>query len=398
MKGPRYVPELSLRIAGQPAPAELRGSLTGVRLETSFGAADRVELALANQELRWLDSKLLALDTEVVLGLGYAPDPLEQLFVGEVVGRAATFPGGAMPMLTVSAQDRRLRMQDGTKKRTFGYPTGTTTVPIPDMAIASLVSAESMMLPEFDPVGAALSVILGGATTIAAAESGGAALQEAVRKQSRESDFDFLGRLCAENGWEMIVEHSDPLGGHRLRFLSPLSHLSADVELGWGKSLIDFTPRLTKVGQIGSITAYVWIGRIKQAFAVTVGWDWDRMQLTIDVSRADMPISAHGRDIVIDRPLNPVTAPREILGRLIPKLNNRLTGSGTCVGDPTIRPGAVIKLTGLGVEFGGLYRVTSATHTLDANGYRTGFEVRKEIWFGSIPNEDQAAIPIRLGS
>jgi hypothetical protein len=111
-----------------------------------------------------------------------------------------------------------------------------------------------------------------------------------------------------------------------------------------------------------------------------------------------MPISAHGRDIVIDRPLNPVTAPREILGRLIPKLNNRLTGTGTCVGDPTIRPGAVIKLTGLGVEFGGLYRVTSATHTLDANGYRTSFEVRKEIWFGSIPNEDQAAIPIRLGS
>jgi len=384
VSNPRYAPELSLRLAGAAAPAELRASLTGVRLESSFGAADRVDLSLANEKLRWLDNKLLALDTELVLGLGYAPDPLEQLFVGEVVGRQATFPGGAMPTLTVSAQDRRVRMQDGTKKRTFGVPAGTTTVPIPDMGIVSLVAAENMLLPDFDPVGAALSVILGGATTIAGAESGSAALQEAVRKQSRETDFDFLGRLCAENGWEMFVEHSDPLGGHRLRFFSPLSHLSADVELGWGQSLLDFTPRITKVGQIGSITAYVWIGRIKQAFAITVVWDWDRMQLTIDVSTADMPVSAHGRDIVIDRPLNPVTAPREILGRLLPKLNNRLTGSGTCVGDPTIRPGAVIKLTGLGVEFSGLYRVTSATHTIDGSGYRTGFQVRKEIWFGSI--------------
>jgi hypothetical protein len=289
-------------------------------------------------------------------------------------------------------------MQDGTKKRTFGYPTGTTTVPYPDMGIASLVAGENLLVPDFDPVGAALSLILGGATAIAAAEAGPAVLQETVRKQSRESDFDFLGRLCAENGWEMFVEHSDPLGGSKLRFFSPLSHMSPDVELGWGRSLIDFTPRITKVGQIGSITGYVWIGRIKQAFAVTVGWDWERMQLTIDVSSADQPAGAHGNDIVIERPLNPVTAPREILGRLLPKLNNRVTGSGTCVGDPTIRPGAVIKLEGLGVEFSGLYRVTAATHTLDGNGYRTGFQVRKEIWFGSIPLADQAAVPIRLGS
>jgi hypothetical protein len=395
---PRYAPELSLRIAGQAAPAELRGSLTGVRLESSFGAADRVDLSIANEQLRWLDNPLFALDTEVVLGLGYAPDPLEQLFVGEVVGRAAAFPAGAMPTLTVSAQDRRVRMQEGTKKRTFGIPISTTTIPVPDIGIASSVAAENMLLPEFDPVGAALSVILGGATAIAAAESGSAVLQESVRKQSRESDFDFLGRLCAENGWDMFVDHSDPLGGHKLRFFSPLSHLSADVELGWGESLIEFTPRLTKVGQVGSITAYVWIGRIKQAFAVTVGWDWDRMQLTIDVSTADQPAGGHGNDIVIERPLNPVTAPREILGRLLPKLNNRLTGSGTCVGDPAIRPGAVIKLTGLGVEFSGLYRVTTATHTLDTGGYRTGFQVRKEVWFGSIPLEDQGAIPIRLGA
>jgi Phage tail baseplate hub (GPD) len=263
--------------------------------------------------------------------------------------------------------------------------------------ISAFIAGENLLVPEFDPVGAALSMILGGATALAGFESG--ALQETVRHQSRETDFDFLERLCAENGWDMFIDHSDQLGGHKLRFFSPLSHLSPDVELAWGRSLLDFTPKITKVGQVASVTAYVWIGRIKQAFAITVGFDWDRLQLTLDVGSASMPASAHGRDVVIQRPLNPVTAPREIIGRLLPKLNNRLTGSGTCVGDPRIRPGAVIKIEGLGVQFSGFYRVTSAVHTLDgSSGYRTGFDVRKEIWFGSIPLADQAAVPIRLGS
>jgi uncharacterized protein len=54
----------------------------------------------------------------------------------------------------------------------------------------------------------------------------------------------------------------------------------------------------------------------------------------------------------------------------------------------------VLRVEGLGVQFGGLYRVTSATHTIDQSGYRTQFETRKEIWFGSIPGHEQGAAPV----
>ena len=50
-----------------------------------------------------------------------------------------------------------------------------------------------------------------------------------------------------------------------------------------------------------------------------------------------------------------------------------------CHGDPRIRAGAVVRLDNLGPDFSGDYRVTSATHTIDTGGYRTTFEVRKEI-------------------
>ena len=78
-------------------------------------------------------------------------------------------------------------------------------------------------------------------------------------------------------------------------------------------------------------------------------------------------------------------AARNILSELLPRLNNRLTGSGACIGDPRIKASRVIRLDGLGDQFSGLYRITSATHTFDTSGYRTNFQVRKEVWFGSIP-------------
>jgi len=55
------------------------------------------------------------------------------------------------------------------------------------------------------------------------------------------------------------------------------------------------------------------------------------------------------------------------------------------MGNPQSKAGAVINFEGLGDQFSGLYRITSASHTLDGSGYKTSFEVRKEVWFGSIP-------------
>jgi hypothetical protein len=82
------------------------------------------------------------------------------------------------------------------------------------------------------------------------------------------------------------------------------------------------------------------------------------------------------------------------MGKLIPSLNNRLTATGSTVGDPRIIAGTVIRIESVGEQFGGLYRVTKATHTIDSSGYQTSFDARKEIWFGSIPLIEQGAVRI----
>ena len=392
----RFAPEFALFIGGQPVPADLRASIQAVRSHTGYEGLDELEITIANEKLRWLDHDLYALDTGISLKLGYAPDPLVQVFDGEVVAHGANFPSDGMPTMTITAHDRRHSMRDGKKVRWFAIPLPCPgNLPLPDIATASIVTLENLLLPVFDPVGAALSIILGGVDTFVAVTDPISA-QKVIRKQANESDYDFLNRVAVENGWDVLMEHDGPTGGHMLRFTSSLDNLSTDFTFGYGKSLIDFAPRVSTVGQIFSVGGFVWVPAIKMSFAVTLGFDWDRMSLTLGIYPGVVPIGMKPGDYMIEEPLTPTSIPRKLVSELIPRLNKRLTASGTVIGDPTIRAGNVLRIEGVGEEFGGLYRATGVTHTIDGGGFRTRFEARKEIWFGSIPPTAQGAIPVRL--
>ena len=392
----RFAPEFALLLDGRPVPAELRASVIGLRSQTGYEGLDEVEVTLANEQLRWLDDPRFKLGTGVQLQLGHAPDPLTTVFDGEVVARGASFSSAGIPSFTFTAHDRRYTMKQGKKVRWFAIPIPSIgNLPLPDLATASLVTLENLLLPIFDPVGAALSIILGGVDTFVAVTDPGSA-QKVIRKQANESDYDLLGRIAAENGWDVLMEHDGPLGGHLLRFTSSLDNLDADFTYGWGRSLLDFAPRVSSVGQIFQVGGFVWVPQIKMTFSVNLGFDWDRMSLTLSIFPGVVPIGMAPGNYMIDEPLTPTSIPRKLVSELIPKLNKRLTASGTVLGEPTLRAGNVVRVEGVGEEFGGLYRATAVTHTLDSGGFRTRFDARKEIWFGSIPLADQGAVPIRL--
>lgn len=403
----QFAPDYRLHLDGRPISSDLRGAITNVSFTSALEGSDRVEIGVANQYLRWTDDPALEPGVQLTLSLGYNPHDFEQVFVGEVVSVQASFPADGIPTLTIAAQDRFERLRESPKSRWFAIPVPFfKTGPIPDPAIAALVSAENGLIPVIDPVGAALSIILFGASVVASVVDDA---QIVVRRQEGETDLDFLQRVARENGWEMFIDHSGPLGGRKLRFMSPLDELEPVRTYSYGASLIDWSPRITTVGVIVSVTAFVRVSAIKTVFQVTVGYDWDRGSLDIGIQPAvlgEMPAAPetsdedvgkpNDRSLIIEENLSLVSAPRQILSKLIPSLNGRVTGSGSVVGDHALIAGRVVQLEGLGREFGGRYRITSATHTVDSSGYRTTFEGRKEIWFGSIPALDQGAVALHV--
>src|SRR5688500_1926782 len=106
----RFAPDFRVTINGRDLPSVLRSSITSVRYHDGTQAADRVELGIANVDLRWIQQHIKGLgfqpfptgisigpmrasaapeglfdiDNTLRLAMGYAPGPLEEVFKGDV--------------------------------------------------------------------------------------------------------------------------------------------------------------------------------------------------------------------------------------------------------------------------------------------------------------------------
>lgn len=422
---PRYAPEFAVGINGEAIPDALRASITSVRYEDGvpsmmdridaegLQAADRVEIEFANVDLRWLQKHIRGLgfrpiptdlkigparvknasaltfgvvpaaiqhvlaedapeglfdiDNKLTLAMGYAPDPLQEMFLGEITGVEADFPTSGMPAMRLVAHDYLHRLADGKYARGFGSF-------LPDWLIAVILGAENILLPAIDPVVGAQSTAMAVLNAI---------FKQSGRKQ-RGSDLQLLKEIADAYDADFWVE-GDVL--FLSRFIG--KEFEPRLTLAWGKSLLAFSPRVSTIGNVIGVAITFTIPLIPFLdFVMTVAWDFDREALQVKVipgaAAAALKTVAGGPILTLlnrklDTPADIANSAIAIVRTLRSKINNRLTGSGTAVGDPRIRAGAMIRLEGLGPDFSGNYRVTGATHTIDGNGYRTAFKVRKEI-------------------
>jgi uncharacterized protein len=387
-----YVPDYRVEINGDEIPRALRSSITAIKYEDGLNAADRVEIGIANIDLTWLRDHIRGLgfrpfptaiklgpirtpgiggdglfdmDNRLQLSLGYTDQGVEQVFKGEITGVECNFPAGGLPTMTVVAHDYLQRLSLGKYGRGFG--------PLPDAIIAAILSAENLLLPAIDPAIAAASTAIAVVNFI---------FNGTGRKQKGQSDLELLKEVADQYDADFWVE-GDIL--YLARFIP--KDYSPAMTLTWGENLLDFSPKVTTIGQVVGVGAKFTLREIPFSFMVTAYWDFDRECLGLSVVPGAAAASLKSLIGPIQSFINrPIGSPADIANsalfqarKLRQTINNRLTGTGTAVGDTRIRANSVIRLEGLGPDFSGDYRVTAATHTIDQAGYRTNFKVRKEI-------------------
>jgi phage protein D len=387
----RYVPEYKITINDREIPAALRSSVSSVRYQEGTNIADRVEIGIANVDLRWLREHirglgfgpsssattggprlvndavtnaegLLDFDNKLTLALGYVPAPLDDVFIGEVTGIEASFPSGGMPMLTIVAHDYLQRLAQGTYARGFG--------PLPEFLIASILSAEHRLIPVIE------ASVIAASTAVTAINL---IFNGTGIKQKGQSDLELMTKIAATYDAEFWVE------GDTFYMARFTKEYSPRLTLTWGENLLDFTPKISGVGQVAGVAMRFTVRPLPLDFVITAFWDFDRESLGVTVAPGvGAPAKQSGVvftiiDRLIGSPADITNSALAIVHELRSKINKRLTGSGSVIGDPRIRAGAMIRLEGLGPDFSGNYRVSSANHTIDSSGYRTSFEVFKEI-------------------
>jgi phage protein D len=185
-------------------------------------------------------------------------------------------------------------------------------------------------------------------------------------QQSNETDWDFIWRLAERVGFEFLIENG------KARFGKPSGDVVAELE--WPTTVHTFNPRLTAIQQVEQVTLTAFDPTTKDTITSTATHTQPIAQIGID--RREVVSAFPGAEVhVATEPVKTKSEGDALAQALLDKLaNGYIAAEGVTFGNPDIRAGAKIHVTGLGQKFSGTYRVATATHLLRGGGtYETHF-------------------------
>jgi len=185
-------------------------------------------------------------------------------------------------------------------------------------------------------------------------------------QQDNETDWDFIWRLAERVGFEFVMEDQTA------HFRKPGP--GGAIELRWPTSLRSFNPRVTAIQQVKQVSLLAQDPKTKQAIDVTVT-DSDQVA-QIGVDRATVAQAFDGATIhIATEPVKTQSEARALAQALLDKLaNGYIAAEGVSDGNPQIKAGAKVSVSGVGQKFSGTYRVAAATHVLRGGSiYETHF-------------------------
>jgi len=193
---------------------------------------------------------------------------------------------------------------------------------------------------------------------------------------NNQYDIAFLLERARRRGYALHL-NKRPNGEEYLYFGPSDEIRRVTYELEWGRSLVSFRPTLTTANQVESVTVRGWDRANETIIEGTARIPGDCL---LNNDQTAVARAVHGREeVVTNQPVRNADEAKELAKNILCNFRRDvIRGSGATVGLPDLRAGNRVVIKGLGPRFNGSYFVTSSTHTIDSNGYRTTFESRRE--------------------
>jgi phage protein D len=276
---------------------------------------------------------------DILLGL----DKLDKLITGDVTAVEPRF--NAYATATVRGFDRMYRLRFGTRTATY--------LDQDDNQIVRQVAASSGLQARLD---------------------GNPGTVNRYVLQNNRTNYDFLLSRCKQLNYELTMDQATLVFRPSAEGASPTRKLAwpADVEE------VDLRMKVPTLGDKVTVVSYDLASNKVISAEASSGAPRDKMGGTetgYQAARA-FPDSA----ITLERPnITSVEALQEVAkAQYESHLASFIEGSASLRGDPGLKAGVNIRLSGLGKRFDGIYYVTSSTHSYDdSTGYRTSIEIRR---------------------
>jgi uncharacterized protein len=305
-------------------------------LEMRFSNFGSFSGGLADQVFE--DGTILKLGAALIVYAGDVSSPTE-IFRGKVTALEGSFPSNAPPELTVLAEDalQGARM----KRRTKTWDNTSLS------AIVSQVAGDLGLTPVTDGLDATIGSEL----------------------QLNESDLHFLRRLLARYDADLQVVADELHAASRSQAQRNSIQLDMNSQLHEVRVLADLAQQVTQV------TATGWDFNQGQTISATsqttslgpgsgkTGKDW-----------LGQALSSRSEHLAQFATLTQPDAQALVDAEFAQRSRRFVVARGVAEGNPSLRVGSWLTLTGLGPRFSNTYYATAAIHRFDTEkGYRTEF-------------------------
>jgi uncharacterized protein involved in type VI secretion and phage assembly len=326
----------SVLVDGVEIDQEQKDRLKEVRVVDYLRLPDVCTLAITYPRGEGIDSHPFEIGSALEVRLGAADELAPQtLFRGQIVTLEPEFGSGGCSVL-VRAYDRSHLLHRSRRVRTFQNQT-------PSDIVESIVG-EAGLTPECEA----------------------SPIVHDFVQQDNETDWDFIWRLAERIGFEFVVE--DTIA----HFRRPTAERA--LELEWPGALRSFRPRVTAVQQVQEVTLLAHDPKTKQPIEASAGSP-DQIA-EIGMGRDTVTGAFEGASVhVATEPVKTQTEANALAQALLDKLANGYIGAeGTAAGDPRIKAGTSVRVSGVGSRFSGIYRIATSIHVLRGGGaYETHF-------------------------
>lgn len=299
-------------------------------------------------ELAWVDDDALQAETEVVIEMGYVGN-LGVKLVGVIKAASFSFAESGLINVRVDGQSLYARLFEQRRRQPFADKT--------DSAIAEQIAGLARLGSVVDP------------TTI-----------EYPTVSNRDTTLAAILQSRADRIYYELTVKERTLYFQRPRYLVDLSPAATLV---WGESLTSFSPRINTNGLVTRVevrnTRTSHGGATAPIVAVVEAADVAPVLGKRSGAQLLRTKSVDKRMLSEDQQVTTVEEAAAIArAQVRSKAIGFVQAQGSTIGNPQIRARSVIELQRLGRQLSGLYYVTSTTHTIDGNGYKTDFQAKRD--------------------